>query len=217
MNLPERTSARGRPRTITAARIAEAGIEIGLPELTFVGVAAALGVSHMALYKHVPSLEELKRLVAEAIFSRWQLPVPANADRAGLKAYLLEFSASMREFVKTNPGITPFVMRRRATTPAMLEKMAEHQRQVARAYGLSLAQTRWLLATVAAHGLAVSDTLYAVANGSLLASAEPQQEEAELEQELAQGMQALITGALLMLEQGTAAQPAQRAQSLKSS
>lgn len=35
----------------------DAGIEIGLPNITFVGVAAALGVSHMVLYKHVASLE----------------------------------------------------------------------------------------------------------------------------------------------------------------
>ena len=52
MNPPERRPARGRPPTITLERIADAGIAMGLPNLTFVGVAAALGVSHMALYKH---------------------------------------------------------------------------------------------------------------------------------------------------------------------
>ena len=34
--------ARGRPRTLTRERIAEAGMQIGLPVLTFTGVASSL-------------------------------------------------------------------------------------------------------------------------------------------------------------------------------
>lgn len=49
---------RGRPRTITRERIANAGIALGLPKITIVGIAAKLGISHMALYKHVPSRSE---------------------------------------------------------------------------------------------------------------------------------------------------------------
>ena len=74
MNNEPPAPARGRPRTLTRERIAEAGMQIGLPALTFTGVANALGVSHVALYKHVPNLEELKRLVAAEIFERWQMP-----------------------------------------------------------------------------------------------------------------------------------------------
>ena len=33
----------GRPRTITRERIADAGIAVGLPSVSFVNVAAALG------------------------------------------------------------------------------------------------------------------------------------------------------------------------------
>ena len=62
MQPPQRTPGRGRPRTITRERIADVSVAIGLPNLTFVGVAAALGVSHMALYKHVPNIEALKCL-----------------------------------------------------------------------------------------------------------------------------------------------------------
>lgn len=71
MKTPQQPATRGRPRIITRERIVDAGIQIGLPSITFVGVAAALGVSHMALYKHVPSLEELKHLAAEEAFKRW--------------------------------------------------------------------------------------------------------------------------------------------------
>ncbi len=70
MQPPQRTPGRGRPRTITRERIADVSVAIGLPNLTFVGVAAALGVSHMALYKHVPNIEALKCLVAEETDAR---------------------------------------------------------------------------------------------------------------------------------------------------
>lgn len=202
MKPSERPAARGRPRTITRERIADAGIEIGLPNITFVGVAAALGISHTALYKHVPSLEELKRLVAEEIFSRWQIPQAGGKGRGGLKEYLFLFASSVRDFVKAHPGVTPYAIRRLAATQSVLDKIAGHQRHVAQAYGMSMEQARWLLATVAFHGMAVADTVYSVAGREPVVNADRTVEEAEMEGELAQGMQALIIGALAMLEKG---------------
>lgn len=200
MTSPERRPARGRPPTITRGRIADAGIAMGLPNITFVGLAAALGVSHMALYKHVPSLEELKRLVAEEIFKRWQIPQACSNDRGELKEYLTLFAASVREFVKAHPGVTPYVIRRLAATPSMLAKIDEQQRHIASAYGISREQSRILLATVAFHGMAVADTVYSVAGLEPVVQAERAAEESEMEAELDQGMQALIIGLLAMLE-----------------
>ena len=202
MKPPEHPTARGRPRTITRERIADAGIEIGLPNITFVGVAAALGVSHMALYKHVPSLEALKHLVAEEIFSRWQIPQAGGSGHDRLKNYLFLFAASVQDFVKAHPGVTPYAIRRLAATQSMLDKIAGHQRHIAQAYGMSMEQARWLLATVAFHGMAVADTVYSVAGQEPVLDAERAIEEAEMEAELAQGMHALIVGALAMLENG---------------
>lgn len=202
MKSTEQPATRGRPRTITRERIADAGIEMGLPNITFVGVAAALGVSHMALYKHVPSLEELKCLVAEEIFSRWQIPQARGSGRGGLKTYLFVFAASVQTFVKAHPGVTPYVIRRLAATQPMLDKIAEHQRHIAQAYGIPMEQARWLLATVAFHGLAVADTVYSVAGREPVVDAVRAVEEAEMAAELDQGMQALIVGALAMLEDG---------------
>lgn len=202
MTPPERRPARGRPPTITRERIADAGIAMGLPNITFVGLAAALGVSHMALYKHVPSLEELKRLVAEEIFSRWQIPQACSNERGELKQYLTLFAASVREFVKAHPGVTPYVIRRLAATPSMLAKITEQQRHIADAYGISREQSRILLATVAFHGMAVADTVYTVAGLEPVVDAERAAEESEMEGELDQGMQALIIGLLAMLEDG---------------
>ncbi|MCW3151733.1 TetR/AcrR family transcriptional regulator [Achromobacter spanius] len=202
MQPPERRPTRGRPPTITRERIADAGIAVGLPNITFVGVAAALGVSHMALYKHVPSLEELKRLVAEEIFKRWQIPQACSNNRGELKDYLTVFATSVREFVKAHPGVTPFVIRRLAATPSMLAKIDGHQRHIADAYGISKEQSRILLATVAFHGMAVADTVYSVAGLEPVVDAARAAEESEMEVELDQGMQALIIGLTAMLDSG---------------
>lgn len=192
---------RGRPRTITRERISEAGIKLGLPNITFVGVAAALGVSHMALYKHVASLEALKHLVAEEMFHRWEIPQATGDASEPLKDYLLRFAAAVQVFVKAHPGVTPYVIRRLAATPAMIDKIAGHQRHIAQAYGLPLEQSRWLLATLAFHGMAVADTVYSVAGREPVVDADRAAEETEMELEFAQGMQALVVGVLALLEE----------------
>lgn len=200
MKSTEQPRPRGRPRTINRERIADAGIKIGLPNITFVGVATALGVSHMALYKHVPSLEELKCLIAEEIFNRWKIPRARGKGQCDLKEYLVAFSRSVQQFVKANPGVTPYVIRRLAATQRMLDKIAGHQRHIAQAYGLLMDQSRWLLATVAFHSMAVADTVYSVAGREPVVNADRAAEEAEMEVELEQGMRALVVGALAMLE-----------------
>lgn len=182
----------GRPRTITRERIADAGMAMGLPKLTFVGVAALLGVSHMALYKHVANLATLKLLVAEAIFTRWQLPDTGDDD---LEQFLLRFSASLRELVKAFPGLAPYLIRRKVTTPAMLASIAAHQAEVARLYGMPTERARWLLSTVAFHCIALADTVYTVGDEAW------EEEDAAIEAEFDLGMHALIIGALAMQPQ----------------
>lgn len=201
MTAPQQPATRGRPRTITRERIVDAGIEIGLPNITFVGVAAALGISHMALYKHVANLEALKSMVAEEIFTRWQIPRAEADQRGGLREYMTEFATSVRVFVKAHPGLTPYVIRRLAATQPMLIKIDEHQSHIAQAYGITKEQARWLLATVAFHGIAVADTVYSVTGREPLLDADRAAEEAEMEAELIQGMRALIVGALALLQE----------------
>ncbi|MCK6252974.1 TetR/AcrR family transcriptional regulator [Pseudomonas fragi] len=200
MNASQPPATRGRPRTITRERIVEAGIGIGLPGITFVGVAAALGVSHMALYKHVANLEALKNLVAEEIFTRWQIPRVDADQRGELKEYLTVFATSVRLFVKAHPGLTPYVIRRLAATQPMLAKIDEHQSHIAQVYGIAKEQARWLLATVAFHGIAVADTVYSV-TGQPVEKTQRLAEEAEMEAELDRGMRALIVGALVLMDE----------------
>ncbi|MDN2697106.1 TetR/AcrR family transcriptional regulator [Janthinobacterium sp. SUN073] len=179
----------GRPPSITRERIADAGIAMGLPAMTFTGVAALLGVSHVALYKHVAHLAALKLLVAEEIFVRWELPDSGNED---LQNYLLRFSASLRQLVKLHPGLAPYLLRRKATTPAMLARIDAHQTQVADDYQLPQERARWLLSTVAFHCVALADTVYAPAGDAW------EEDDATIEAEFDLGMRALVVGALAM-------------------
>ncbi|MDZ5602778.1 TetR/AcrR family transcriptional regulator [Pseudomonas sp. RP23018S] len=208
MESPQRTAGRGRPRTITRERIVEVSLQMGLPHLTFVGVAAALGVTHMALYKHVASLEALKSLVAEEVFQRWQIPqASGSASREGLEAYLSEFARAVCDFVKGHPGLTPYVIRRLAATQPMIDKIVHHQQHVAQVHGLSLEHARWALATVAFQGFAMADTVYSVDAREPLPGVDGAAQLAEMEAELHQGLKTLIVGVLAVLAQGAADGP----------
>lgn len=198
---------RGRPPSITRERIADAGMRMGLRNITFVGLSAVLGVSHMALYKHVASLEALKQLVADEIVARWQIPQARGSEPLELQDYLVVFSASVQDFVKAHPGVTPYVLRRMAASDSVLEKISAHQSHIAQAYGISLGRARALLATVAFHCFAAAETIYSVAGQEPVVDADRAQEEAEMELELAQGMRALIAGALLLSGEGVPARP----------
>ena len=192
-------------------------MQIGLPALTFTGVASALGVSHVALYKHVPNLEELKRLVAAEIFERWQMPpLPQEGAEGGgaegekgesgkgsgdLETYLLAFTHSLRELARAYPGLAPWLIR-----PAMTARIDEHHAQVARAFGISKEDARQTLAMVAFHCIAVADTVCATPEAPHASEQENSADRAEIEADFERGMRALIAGALLRLGR-TAAPP----------
>ena len=192
---------RGRPRTITPERIADAGIALQLPNITLVGIANALGVTQMALYRHVANLDALKRLVAEAIFQRWQIPRARTDGHGGLQDYLMTFIASLCELAKANPGLPPYLLRRSVATPPMLDKIAAHQAHVAAAFGLPVERARWLLSTIAFYCIAGADTVYSLAGDPVDASTDAARsaEQAEMLAEFHQGMHALVTGSLIVL------------------
>ncbi|GAB2314869.1 TetR/AcrR family transcriptional regulator [Stenotrophomonas geniculata] len=196
MAAPKKTAARGRPPTITRERIADAGIAMTLPGLSFVGVAAALGVSHIALYKHVANLAALRELVAEAIFERWQAPpLDAGAGRS-INDDLYAFQRSLRMLVDENPGLAPFLVSHGAKTPEMVARIQRHHAEFSRVHDLPQEQAAWLLSTVAYHAVALADTVYsrhAVAD----ATRRPLDRAAQ-DVEFDRSMQALIIGALAM-------------------
>ena len=120
----------------------------------------------MALYKRVDSLEALKLMVAEEIFTRWPVPHAGADTHPELRDYLVALVISLRDMVKTHPGLAPYLLRPSVTTQPMMAKIHGHQSEVARVYGVSPDQARVLLATVAFHCIAVADTVYSVAGKS---------------------------------------------------
>lgn len=192
---------RGRPKKLSRARIVEAGIAMGLREMTFVGLAAELGVTHMTLYNHVPSLEALKLLVAEEIFARWEMPPLDAPPPRALPDYLIAFIASLRDLVIAHPGLPPYLLRRSVASESITGRIAAHQKAFGEAYGLSPAQARWVLSTVAFHCIAVADTLYAASREDGLWQRERARDQREVEQEFAQGMRTLVLGALQVLRE----------------
>ncbi|WZB69183.1 hypothetical protein WJ968_21260 [Achromobacter xylosoxidans] len=72
--------------------------------MSFVNVAAALGVSHMALYKRVDSLEALKLMVAEEIFTRWPVPHAGADTHPELRDYRSRWSSRCATWSRRIPG-----------------------------------------------------------------------------------------------------------------
>ncbi|MNY36906.1 hypothetical protein D3C86_1714290 [compost metagenome] len=134
--------------------------------------------------------------MADEIIRRWQIPQALGNQPEALRDYLTLFSASVQNFVKAHPGVTPYVLRRMAASDAVIEKIQSHQRHIAQAYGIPQERAQWLLATVAFHCFAAADTVYSVATQEPVVDADRALEEAEMGEELARGMQALIVGAL---------------------
>lgn len=208
------TTGPGRPRTITRERLADAGIAMGLPQATLVGIAAHIGVSPKALYKHFSGFEELKQLIAEEIFLRWSLPALPKSDGEGLESYMTKFSDSMWELVKNHTGIAPYMLREDMITPAMMEKMKTHQEDLARVFDITFAQSHWLVFTVAYHCVAVADTVLPLKGTTEAPSAASDTScqggiidayELRVRSLYGLGSRALIVGALAILDQITVA------------
>lgn len=193
---------RGRRPVITLARIAQAGTEMTLPHITFTGVAARLGVSHVALYKYVANLDELKQVVADAIFNQWHMPAPCTDDTGSLSDYLAVFARSLRQLVHQNPGLAGYLARHDQKTPAMLARILDHHAQIASAYAIPTETAGWLLSTVAYHCIALADTVYArpADTAAPLPHTAPASAAAQ-DAAFALSMQALIIGALQLATQ----------------
>ncbi|GAC67299.1 hypothetical protein [Gordonia soli] len=165
--------------------------------MTFAAVAKSLDVTQAALYKHVSGVDELRQMIAEAIFVGWDIP-GCTPDAPPLPDYLLAFGRSIRELAHRHPGITPYLTRRDDTTPTMVAKIAGHHVEVASAYDLPPDTAAWLLSTIAFHCVALGDTIYASYGQSVLPQsardAAPPAD--DVESEFIWGLRALVLGAL---------------------
>ncbi|MEV6971434.1 hypothetical protein AB0M47_40705 [Hamadaea sp. NPDC051192] len=97
----------GRTATFTAEDLVEAGVRIGLADVTVQAVATALGVTTAAVYRRVPSRAALETLVGEAVLDGLVLtddPGHSTVEQ------LVGFAARLREFTLANPGTAQYFL-----------------------------------------------------------------------------------------------------------
>jgi len=96
----------GRPPLIAVDDVVRVGRELGMHRLSINAVAARLGVSATALYRHVESRWELERLVGESLLAELELREDPTADT---ESHLLAFALQLREFTAERPGLAPYL------------------------------------------------------------------------------------------------------------
>ncbi|GAA2464131.1 TetR family transcriptional regulator [Actinocorallia cavernae] len=96
----------GRPRQIEPADIVRVGRELGLRNLSLNAVAARLGVSSAALYRHVDGRWGLERLVGESLLAELDL---RDDPSDGPVPHLLSIALQLRAFMLRHPGLTGYV------------------------------------------------------------------------------------------------------------
>jgi AcrR family transcriptional regulator len=98
-----RVAARGRPPSVTSARLQQAILEIEGEVPTIPALARQLGVSVATVYSHVRGHEELARLAADVVFDAWELPAaPPASHWAG---WMLEYARDARRMIERYPVV----------------------------------------------------------------------------------------------------------------
>ncbi|MER5768316.1 TetR/AcrR family transcriptional regulator [Streptomyces sp. NPDC001985] len=143
---------RGRPRTVTRKAVIEAGIALTLDEVTVQAVAESLGVTRVALYKHVPSQASLRLLVAEGILERWS---PPDTDGESVEDFLLALAVSLRALVTDHPGIAGYLSQLQSGSRVSMARFEQTHLRLVR-LGLEPWQASWMASTVAQQAIAAT-------------------------------------------------------------
>nr|VTO98554.1 Nucleoid occlusion factor SlmA [Mycobacterium riyadhense] len=96
----------GRPPLIGVDDIVRVGRELGMRRLSVNAVAAQLGVSATALYRHVESRWELERLVGESLLAELELREDPQED---VERHLLSFGMQLWHFAIDHPGLAAYL------------------------------------------------------------------------------------------------------------
>lgn len=96
----------GRRPLVHVDDIVRVGRELGMARLSLTAVAAELGVSATALYRHVRGRWELERLVGESVLADLELRDDPAHDTA---RHLLSFAGQLRTFVMAHPGLASYL------------------------------------------------------------------------------------------------------------
>ncbi|UXA05537.1 TetR/AcrR family transcriptional regulator [Mycobacterium sp. SMC-2] len=96
----------GRPPLITLDDVIAIGRDLGMRRLSVNAVAARLGVSATALYRHVEGRWELERLVGESLLAELDLRDDPSADAV---RHLLSFALQLQDFTAEHPGLASYL------------------------------------------------------------------------------------------------------------
>lgn len=97
---------RKRSRRIEIDDIVRVGRDLGMQKLSLTAVAAELGVSATALYRHVDGRWGLELVVGESILADLELRTDPAHD---LERHLLSFGLQIRDFVLDHPGLGTYM------------------------------------------------------------------------------------------------------------
>jgi AcrR family transcriptional regulator len=139
-----------RPRQIDRSAILEASLAIadarGLPAVTMQAVADRLGVTPMALYRHVKNKADLLDGVVERLLD--EVPEPAEDEPWELQ--LAGMGRALRATARRHPSVFPLLLQRPATTPAA-RRVRDRSHAALRAAGVAehdVARVERLLSTM---------------------------------------------------------------------
>ncbi|MGZ4564300.1 MAG: TetR/AcrR family transcriptional regulator [Mycobacterium sp.] len=96
----------GRPPLITLDDVIAIGRDLGMRRLSINAVAARLGVSATALYRHIDGRWELERLVGESLLAELDLRDDPSADT---ERHLLSFALQLQDFTAEHPGLASYL------------------------------------------------------------------------------------------------------------
>ena len=107
----------GRHAQISRDAVLRASMAIadadGLEAVTMQAVARRLGVTPMALYRHVASKADLLDALVEGLLTEFPLPAGDLPPRDRLRA----LGRGIREVARRHPNLFPLLLQRPATTP----------------------------------------------------------------------------------------------------
>ncbi|MGV0810472.1 TetR/AcrR family transcriptional regulator [Mycolicibacterium boenickei] len=154
----------GRPPLIAVSDIVDAGRELGMRNLSINAVAAKLGVSATALYRHISGRWELERLVGESLLAELEL---IDDPARSAEQHLLAFGVSLHGYALAQPGLATYMQvlfpRGEAGTRMLADEVVALTR---RGYTAEAAALLSSSVAVLAIGLAAQHELKVEASGS---------------------------------------------------
>lgn len=96
----------GRPPLIALDDVVRAGRELGMQRLSINAVAAKLGVSPTALYRHVEGRWDLERVVGESLLAELELREDPMSDT---EHHLLALGLQLCDFTAEHPGLASYL------------------------------------------------------------------------------------------------------------